>query len=377
MAWRLYVKGPRTYFLPWGFHLVEDLVPLWNMSSRIRNSNISKEAKLRARWFDYYHQCKNVSLVCRRFGIARKTFYYWKKKYDPFNLKTLEDDSRAPHNTRKPEISQLEEQRIIKLRREYIRWSKFKLAVVYEREYGEKISSWKIQRVIQRYGLYYHPKRNTNQQRRRLRGVKKKRITDLKKKKRRGFLLCLDIKVLYHNSLKRYIFTAIDYYSKIGFAHAYQTKSSKNAQDFLLRLHYLYQGKIENAQTDNGSEFLGYFEKELQRREMQRYFSRVRTPKDNPFNERFNRTLKDEYLELKPFRYDLEEFNRDLTEWLIEYNFRRPHQALGYLTPAQFHFKYHKVLPMYPSNTTLLMILCLYNQQLANLNYFHLEISRL
>jgi transposase InsO family protein len=44
-------------------------------------------------------------------------------------------------------------------------------------------------------------------------------------------------------------------------------------------------------------------------------------------------------------------FNRNLTEWLVEYNFHRPHQALGYLPPIHFPFKYHKVLPMYPSST--------------------------
>jgi len=50
-------------------------------------------------------------------------------------------------------------------------------------------------------------------------------------------------------------------------------------------------------------------------------------------------------------RIDPVVFNHNLTEWLIEYNFRRPHQALGYLPPINFTFKYHKVLPMYPSST--------------------------
>jgi hypothetical protein len=40
-------------------------------------------------------------------------------------------------------------------------------------------------------------------------------------------------------------------------------------------------------------------------------------------------------------------FNKKLTEWLIEYNFHRPHEALGYETPIEFN----KVLPMYPSGT--------------------------
>ncbi|MBI4209443.1 MAG: transposase, partial [Deltaproteobacteria bacterium] len=43
------------------------------------------------------------------------------------------------------------------------------------------------------------------------------------------------------------------------------------------------------------------------------------------------------------------------TEWLIEYNFHRPHQALGYQTPIAFHYQHHKVLPMYPSSTIALL----------------------
>ena len=39
-------------------------------------------------------------------------------------------------------------------------------------------------------------------------------------------------------------------------------------------------------------------------------------------------------------------FNRRLTESLVEYNFRRPHQALYYMPPIPFTFKYHTVLPI-------------------------------
>jgi transposase InsO family protein len=62
-------------------------------------------------------------------------------------------------------------------------------------------------------------------------------------------------------------------------------------------------------------------------------------------------TGEDEFLALGNLMSDVTLFNRKLTEWLIEYNFRRPHQTLGYLPPINFHFKYHKVLPMYPSST--------------------------
>jgi len=42
---------------------------------------------------------------------------------------------------------------------------------------------------------------------------------------------------------------AIDVFSKIAFARFYKTYSSLNTTDFLLRLNYLFQDKIENIQT--------------------------------------------------------------------------------------------------------------------------------
>jgi hypothetical protein len=37
---------------------------------------LSKEAKQRLKWIDYYHtHDNNVRLTCRHFGIAHRTFY--------------------------------------------------------------------------------------------------------------------------------------------------------------------------------------------------------------------------------------------------------------------------------------------------------------
>src|SRR3990167_9311391 len=43
---------------------------------------------------------------------------------------------------------------MIALRKQYIHWSKIKLPYVYFGIYGEKISSWQFQRVIQEFKLY-------------------------------------------------------------------------------------------------------------------------------------------------------------------------------------------------------------------------------
>lgn len=334
-----------------GYHLNNDLSKLYHMISYLNKyKNLSKQAKQRIKWFDYHRQCGNASKTCRYFGISRKTFHKWRKQYDPNNLFSLEDKSKAPINKRKREITPEQELKIIRLRKNHICYSKMKLAKIYKQEYGEEISSWKIQKVIELYKLYHSPTKTARITRKRLKAVKKKRITELKKKPKAGFLLCFDTVEIRWNNLKRFIFTGIDSYSKIAFARMYKSANSYNAADFLNRLLYLVDGKIENIQTDNGSEFEKHFNQGCQKLKLERYYSRSRTPKDNPVNERFNRTLQDEFINLGNFNSDPREFNCNLTEWLIEYNFKRPHQTLNYETPINFNNS-TKVLPMYPSST--------------------------
>ena len=334
-----------------GFHFTNDLFPLYHMINYFKKyANLSKQARLRLKWMDYHRKCGNASLTCRYFGISRKTFYKWQKRYDPNNLHTLDDCDRAPIKRRQREVTPEQKLRVIRLRKKYIRYGKIKLSKIYLREYGELISSWKIQKVIEQHHLYYNPRKTARITRKRLRAVKKKRIAELRKKPKNGFLICLDTVEIRWNNIKRYILTGIDSYSKVAFARMYKNANSYNAADFLNRLLYLVDGKVENIQTDNGSEFEKYFNQACQKMELARYYSRPRTPKDNPVVERFNKTLQDEFVNLGNFTTDVVCFNQNLTEWLIEYNFRRPHQTLDYETPIKFNNSI-KVSPMYPSST--------------------------
>lgn len=47
---------------------------------------------------------------------------------------------------------------------------------------------------------------------------------------------------------------------------------------------------------------------------------------------------------------EVDEANLDLTDWLIEYNNHRPHEALDYRTPLAYAYE-EKVLPMTPAST--------------------------
>ncbi len=331
-----------------GFHLVNDLSPLYHMLLNFEKyAHLSKEARQRLKWFDYYRQCGNAAKTCRHFGISRQCFYEWRAKYDPHNLFTLEARSRAPINRRQKKITPIQEIRLVRLRKQYLKYGKIKIAKIYERQYREPISSWQVQYVIGKYHLYHHPQKQAKITQKRLKAVRKKRITELKKKPKRGFLLCLDAVELRCQNVKRYVFTAIDHFSKMAFARMYQKANSFNAADFLNRLLYLASGQIENIQTDNGSEFEKYFAQGCQKMKLNRYYNRPHTPKDNPVNERFNRTFREEFINLGNFHPNVNIFNKNLTEWLIEYNFKRPHEALNYETPI----KLTKVSPMYPSDT--------------------------
>ena len=128
---------------------------------------------------------------------------------------------------------------------------------------------------------------------------------------------------------------------------------------------YLVEGKVELMHSDNGSEFEGKFALACKKLGIEQVYSRPRTPKDNPALERFNWTIQDEWLGLSEVGLDdILEANRDLSNWLIEYNAHRPHQSLDYQTPldyAQEHY-FKKVLPMWSARTqtAIIDIVCYY-----------------
>jgi transposase InsO family protein len=321
------------------------------------------QERLRVEWMVFYYTegKENATHTAKYFGISRKTFHKWFKRFkdSKYNVKNLADQSKAPYHKRNWEVTLIQEERIRSLRNRYPYYGKKKLKTLYEKEYSEEISTWKIERVIRRYKLYPDQKKQERITRKRARARRKpkKRITQLVKEGRPCFLFQLDTIVIYWGNLKRYILTAVDHATKLGYARMYKNKSSRSAADFLYRLRYLVDQPIENLQTDNGSEFAREFERAVAKLGIQRYFSRVKTPKDNPEIERFNETLEYEWLYNSNLSLNPEELNPRLTEWLIEYNFNRPHQSLAYLTPVEYIEKQlakirSPVLPMWSASTT-------------------------
>jgi len=318
-------------------------------------TNLSREGRHRLDWIIYYETIGeyNASKTARHFGIARKTLYATLDRFDSANLRSLEDQSRAPHRMRQRMITEAEERRVIALRKAHPYCGKEKLRTLYNAQYGTDISCHKILYTIQRHGLYPDKKKVEKIRIKREKHRKKRKIAELKVRntKALGWLIQLDTIVLHLGGLKRYILTAIDRYGKLAFARVYRSHSSLSAADFLRRLQFLLNDQIVNVQTDHGSEFAKHFEQACAELKVTHYFSRVRTPKDNAVVERFNRTLQEEWLNDGNFYADASVMNAKLTEWLVYYNFTRPHASLDNKSPMDYCVHTKRVLPMYSTGT--------------------------
>ena len=331
--------------------------------------DISSTAQIRLAMIEFYYQIKDASVAASSFKLSRKAFYKWVRRYERSGkqLSSLENLPKTPKTKRTVDLSFKTELDIKHLREKHIRLGKVKLQILFKREYGYFVSQSHISYVIQKYSLYFDPVSASRIRSRKIkdRRAKKVRINDINPKTLltdgKPFLFALDTIVLYlPYGIKRYILTAIEYEKKIAYARCYKSKSSLSAFDFLLRLQALVEGTIAAVLSDNGSEFALYFEEACRKLKIAHIFTRVKTPKDNAVDERFNRTLEEEFMQVDEYfesylAYDsLIAANQRLTEWLMFYNFERPHQTLKYKTPIEWYnsYKLKRVLPMYPTLTS-------------------------
>jgi putative transposase len=97
------------------------------------------------------------------------------------------------------------------------------------------------------------------------------------------------------------------------------------------------RGKPSSIRTDNGPEFTS---KELELWAIEKgimiQFIQPGKPMQNGYIERFNRLYREAVLDAYLF-FDLYQVKQLTEEWMIEYNERRPHEALNNLTPEEWN----------------------------------------
>lgn len=301
---------------------------------------LSKEARKRVGWFDYCRECGNISKTCRRYGISRKTFHKWKRRYSPCLLSSLEDHARRPKRFRSSPIPREHISAVKQLRTEYPYYSKYKLAVILRRDYNVSLSASTVGRIIKKYNLFFKTKYPS----------KKKRYASRRAIERRhlpadyaiaepGDLIESDTKHLPFLGKKRYAFVAIDCVGKGVVIKLSTSPSSVKNAELVEKAKTAFPFPIKAWENDHGPENLKDFHAELEREEIDHYFAYPYCPDDKPYVERLIGTLEREFVQQGNLVSDIHEQQWRIDKWLDEYHNFRPHESLHYLTPNEYYLK--------------------------------------
>jgi len=299
--------------------------------SRIRIPDLSPQGRHRLEALEMWRRTGHLQDVCEVFGVSRATLYRWRRRFDPEDVRSLEPRSRRPRRLRKPLWTIELVQAVRRLRRKYPRWGRAKLTVL--------LAVGRILEDLHRRGVLVDPP-----VRHRLRHGRPIRRPWAQRSPggpspptRPGDLVELDtMQVVPVVGERLWQFTGRDVVSRWDVLEVHRRPTSCAAQLFLTTLLRRCPFPVRALQIDGGSEFKALFEQACQQLGLKLYLLPPRSPKLNGAVERANGTHRQEFYDVRPnLPWSPTAINEILLQWEHEYNHVRPHQALGYLTPAQ------------------------------------------
>lgn len=95
-----------------------------------------------------------------------------------------------------------------------------------------------------------------------------------------------------------------------------------------------WRGKPQSLRCDNGPEYISErLQQWAKAKQITLSYIQPGNPQQNAYVERYNRTVRHEWLEMNAFN-TIEEAQEEATRWLWTYNNERPNMAIGGITPA-------------------------------------------
>ena len=302
--------------------------------------DLSREARQRLAMLDWHTaHGGNVSRTARHFGYSRPTVYRWLARYDRSRLETLEDRASAPRRRRRPTWTLGQLGAVRELRTRYPRWGKAKLVVLLRRE-GIVLSVSMVGRILARLRRSGDLREPLHAIKRRLRSWRRPYAVRQPAGwavERPGDLVQIDtveIRPSADHPFKQ--FTARDVISRWDTLEVRRTATARNAAAVLDALAARMPFAVRAISDDGGSEFMAEFEAACQARAIRLFVLPPRSPKLHGAVERANRTHTEEFYEVTDAELHPDALGPALLEWELTYNTIRPHQALGYLTPAEY-----------------------------------------
>lgn len=296
----------------------------------------------------------NVSKACKLMGFSRDTFYRYKDAVDTGGIEALLDQSR-----RKPNLKNRTDERT-------------EAAVVAMALENPALGQVRVSNELRQRSIFISPggvrsvwlRHDLQTFKLRLRALEAKvaeeglvltesQISALEKKKEHdqavgeietahpGYLGSQD--TFYVGTIKGvgriYQQTFVDTYSKVAMAKLYTMKTPIASADLLndrVLPFFEEQGMgVLRILTDRGTEFCGKedshdYQLFLAIHDIDHTRTKARSPQTNGICERFHRTILNEFYQIafrKKVYRDLDSLQKDLDDWIEDYNHRRTHQG--------------------------------------------------
>jgi len=280
----------------------------------------------------YLEEQYSAEMICQETGVGRSTINTWTKKYRSYGEDGLRPKVRCQRSTNRPHRDI--EEKIIDLKRQNPIHGPRRIADILKRFFLIKTSPTTIQKTLVEEGLVEKrrpkPKRNPS----------KPRFFERSKPNQ---LWQSDICTFRLAGKNAYLIGFIDDYSRyitgLGF---FRSQTAANVLEIYRRAAGEY-GVPKEVLTDNGRQYVNWrgtttFQKELQKDRVKHIRSRPHHPMTLGKIERFWKTILQEFLFRAQFD-SFEDAQRRIAIWVNYYNYRRPHQGIKGLCPADRYFE--------------------------------------
>jgi transposase InsO family protein len=284
----------------------------------------------------YLEDGYGVAMLAQAFGVSEYSLYRWGKLYREHGEAGLLPKGRSKPASR---LSESVQEKIIEIKKAQPQSGARRISDVLRRFFLIKASPSSVHKTLSQQGLTTRAKRKPKKNPAKPRFFERSRPNQLWQS---------DIMTFRLAGRNAYLIGFMDDYSRyitgLGF---YRSQTAEHVLETYRRALSEY-GVPKEVLTDNGRQYTNWrgttrFERELKKDRVRHIKSRPHHPMTLGKIERFWKTIQNEYLQRAQFD-SFEDAVERTAFWIKYYNYKRPHQGIGGLCPADRFFEIQHAL---------------------------------
>jgi len=276
------------------------------------------------------------SLIAQEFNIAESSIGRWARQYKEFGEQGLQPKSRTAPRTG---LSENVKERIVDLKRSNPSYGTRRISDILKRFFLIRTSPTTVHKTLSNEGLITKPQKKPRKNPAKPRFFERATPNQLWQ---------TDIMTFRLAGKNAYLIGYLDDYSRyITACGFYRSQTAEHVLEAYRRAISEY-GVPKEMLTDNGRQYTNWrgstrFERELKKDRVKHIKSRPHHPMTLGKIERFWKTIQTEFFYRVQFT-DYDEAVERCALWVKYYNYKRPHQGIGGLCPADRFFEIQHAL---------------------------------